>query len=119
MDTKAVESKESGLVRGLSKEEQAGHLSAWEQSGLSATEYSRAHGLRSWQLYSWRRQIRKRGTAEGTGLFVPVRLSGGTGSIGGLSVTLRSAGLEFVVSGGDTGQTALMLRLIRREVLGV
>ncbi len=111
--------------RRFSAQQRTGHVAAWKQSGQSAREYGRLHGLEPWQLYAWQGRG-KRGPCGGQSAaassprFLSLSLTPPEAGAGGATVTLRRAGMEFVVAGADgPDAAAAYLRAILREVPGV
>ncbi|MCC5842526.1 MAG: hypothetical protein JJT96_20585 [Opitutales bacterium] len=101
-------------------------VSAWKSSGQSARAYGRLHGLEPWQLYAWQAQQKRRcgsGRAEpvpATGRFLSLNWSPPVQAAEAATVTLRHAGLEFIIAGvREPVEIAGLLRAIRREVLDV
>lgn len=124
----SLESKGSSPLRRrrLSVTERDGHVAAWKSSGQSARDYGRLHALEPWQLYAWqgqqkRRPVSDRGeSAPAPGRFLSLKWPPPGPAPEAATVTLRHAGLEFVIAGvREPGEIAGLLRAIRREVLDV
>jgi transposase-like protein len=128
MNTSSETERPQRSRRRYSAEQRAEHVAAWQQSGQSAREYGRAHGLEAWQIYAWQGQQKRRNevvrTEKAEGLparFLSLSLSPrDLRSAGGATVTLRRGGMEFVVAGTcGPDEAAAFLRAIVREVPGV
>lgn len=106
--------------RQFTSRERARHLSQWERSGLSASEYAKRNNLESRHLYAWKGQRRRReGKAGGSG-FIPVRLTGTLAGSPSLCITLRHHDIEYVVNGtSDVHSLVSVVRVLRQEVLNV
>jgi hypothetical protein len=120
------ESKEPSPRRRLSVAERDGHVAAWKSSGQSARAYGQDHNLEPWQLYAWQGQRKRRRrsfTAEPTTAaprFLSLNWPTPSTAPEATTITLRHAGLEFVIAGmREPGEIAGLLRAIRREVLDV
>jgi hypothetical protein len=99
--------------------QRAGHIAAWESSGMSAAEYAEAHGVRLGNLYAWRRKCTE--SAPSASPFVPVRISPvECACTAGLRIVLKTPGLECVIEGaGDAQAFATLAGALKREVFDV
>ena len=104
----------------LTQVQRAGHVAAWERSGLSASDYAGAHGVRLGNLYRWRRECAE--SVQSSSPFVPVRISPGecAYTAAGLRIVLRTPELECVIeSAGNAQAFATMAGALKREVFDV
>ena len=80
----ATAPRKKRIRRYTGRNEQARHLSSWERSGLSGTEYARLHGLKPSDLYRWRKlkgsgaeqRADRRDGGKGSGGFMTIDVDG-------------------------------------------
>jgi len=106
-------------------EQWASLVAGWRQSGLTASEYGRRHGLSPKTLGWWASELKRR-EGQGRGLkqggrktverraeFVPLKVAEPSPRRGGLSVT-HDSGFTVVIEGEvDAGALAAVLSAVR------
>lgn len=125
MENQSNQALSQRQARRFNESQRREHVSNWQHSGLPAKAYAREHALNYKSLYAWRRQL-----SEGTSspklqrkgaTFVPVSVSEpAMSSTAAISITLRSASFECVISAVPSALSLVdLVKSIKEEVFDV